>query len=68
MTATAAPNGQANSLSTGDQVVVIAGDHNGRSGVVTKVHGPKTVEVRMNAGFTLWRVKVANLRMVRSAA
>lgn len=45
----------------GQQVIVTKGTHTGRTGTVTKIHGPKTVELRMDAGFMLWNVKIANL-------
>jgi hypothetical protein len=36
-------------------------NHAGQRGEVTKVNGPKTREIRLDAGFTLWSVKVADL-------
>jgi hypothetical protein len=46
----------------GDKVVITNHRyHQGRHGEITKVNGPKTVELRLDSGTLLWSVKVANL-------
>lgn len=45
------------------RVRITKGTHAGRTATVTKVHGPKTVELRTDSGFMLWAVKVANLEL-----
>jgi hypothetical protein len=52
-------------IQVGEKVVFTATARKGQSGEVTKIHGPKTVELRMDRGFMLWHVKIANIAATR---